>query len=55
LTAKNNKFGVSGMTPRVHLDEHAQAFVPKTVVSGGQVVPDNEPVGPGRPGLSPRG
>ncbi|GAB3461505.1 hypothetical protein GCM10027321_22220 [Massilia terrae] len=26
--AKNNKFGTSGMTPRVHLDAHAAAFVP---------------------------
>ena len=34
--AKNNKFGVSGMTPRVHLDEHAQAFVPKAG-EGGEV------------------
>jgi hypothetical protein len=33
---KNNKYGVSGMTPRVHLDEHAQAFVPKTVVRPGR-------------------
>jgi hypothetical protein len=41
--AKNNKFGVSGMTPRVHLDEHAQAFVPK---AGGQA----EPVGQDGPG-----
>lgn len=48
--AKNNKFGTSGMTPRVHLDEHAQAFVPKTVVSGGQIVPADEPVGPDGPG-----
>jgi hypothetical protein len=26
--AKNNQFGTSGMTPRVHLDAHAAAFVP---------------------------
>jgi hypothetical protein len=26
--ARNNKFGASGMTPRVHLDAHAAAFVP---------------------------
>ncbi|HWU12685.1 MAG TPA: hypothetical protein VN157_01610, partial [Caulobacter sp.] len=26
--ARNNQFGLSGMTPRVHLDAHAQAFVP---------------------------
>ncbi|RAK50828.1 hypothetical protein [Phenylobacterium deserti] len=25
---KNNQWGVSGMTPRVHLDEHADAFTP---------------------------
>ncbi|PIB91376.1 hypothetical protein [Caulobacter sp. FWC2] len=48
--AKNNKFGVSGMTPRVHQDEHAQAFVPSTVVSGGQIVPAGEAVGPDGPG-----
>lgn len=48
--AKNNKFGVSGMTPRVHQDEHAQAFVPTTVVSGGQIVPAGEAVGPDGPG-----
>jgi hypothetical protein len=28
--AKNNKFGTAGMTPRVHLDAHAAAFVPTT-------------------------
>ena len=26
--AKNNQFGTSGMTPRVHLDAHAATFVP---------------------------
>ncbi|MGH1560690.1 hypothetical protein ACRAWD_29605 [Caulobacter segnis] len=40
--ARNNKFGVSGMTPRVHLDEHAQAFVPKAG-EGDKAEPD----GPG--------
>lgn len=40
--AKNNKFGVSGMTPRVHLDAHAEAFVP-TAGAGQTVGPD----GPG--------
>jgi len=44
--AKNNKFGVSGMTPRVHLDEHANAFAPKVAVSGDQIAP----VGPDGPG-----
>jgi hypothetical protein len=38
------------MTPRVHLDEHAEAFVPKTVASGGQIAPAGEPVGPDGPG-----
>jgi hypothetical protein len=42
--AKNNKFGVSGMTPRVHLDEHAKAFVPKAG--------EAEKVGPDGPGYS---
>lgn len=42
--AKNNKFGVSGMTPRVHLDEHAQAFVPKAG--------EGEKVGPDGPGYT---
>ena len=40
--AKNNKYGKSGMTPRVHLDAHAQAFVP-TTTGASQVNPD----GPG--------
>jgi hypothetical protein len=41
--AKNNQYGVTGMTPRVHLDEHADAFVP---------TPDGtpKPVGPDGPG-----
>lgn len=32
--AKNNKYGKSGMTPRVHLDAHAQAFVPTATGEG---------------------
>jgi hypothetical protein len=37
---RNNKWGVGGMTPRVHLDAHAQAFIP---TAGKGVGPD----GPG--------
>jgi hypothetical protein len=43
--AKNNKFGTSGMTPRVHLDAHAAAFVPTATGAGAQV--DAGPDGPG--------
>ncbi|WP_197986289.1 MULTISPECIES: hypothetical protein [unclassified Massilia] len=32
--ARNNKFGTSGMTPRVHLDAHAAAFVPTATGAG---------------------
>jgi hypothetical protein len=46
---KNNKFGTSGMTPRVHLNEHADAFVP--VVSGGVVVKNPDAPGPDGPGF----
>jgi hypothetical protein len=46
---KNNKFGLSGMTPRVHLNEHADAFVP--VVSGGVVVKNPDAPGPDGPGF----
>jgi len=46
--AKNNQFGVTGMTPRVHLDEHAAAFVPKATGAGGQA----EPAGPDGPGYT---
>ncbi|MDL2354712.1 MAG: hypothetical protein QFF03_05605 [Pseudomonadota bacterium] len=35
--AKNNKFGNSGMTPRVHLDAHAAAFVPAATGAGAQL------------------
>jgi hypothetical protein len=43
--AKNNKFGTGGMTPRVHLDAHAAAFVPTATGAGAQV--DAGPDGPG--------
>lgn len=43
--AKNNKYGKSGMTPRVHLDAHAQAFVPTATGAGAQA--DAGPDGPG--------
>lgn len=32
--ARNNQFGSSGMTPRVHLDAHAAAFVPVATGAG---------------------
>lgn len=34
--AKNNHYGQSGMTPRVHLDAHAAAFVPTATGAGAQ-------------------
>ncbi|TWI67435.1 hypothetical protein IP91_01548 [Pseudoduganella lurida] len=43
--AKNNQFGSSGMTPRVHLDAHAAAFVPTATGAGAQAG-----VGPDGPG-----
>ncbi len=43
--ARNNKFGTSGMTPRVHLDAHAAHFVPTATGAGGHV--DAGPDGPG--------
>jgi hypothetical protein len=43
--ARNNKFGTSGMTPRVHLDAHAAAFVPTATGAGAQV--EAGPDGPG--------
>jgi len=43
--AKNNKFGTSGMTPRVHLDAHAAAFVPTATGAGAQAGPGQD--GPG--------
>jgi hypothetical protein len=42
--AKNNRFGSSGMTPRVHLDAHAAAFVPTATGAG---APAAGPDGPG--------
>jgi hypothetical protein len=38
--AKNNQYGLSGMTPRVHLDEHAADLVPSQATAPG-------PDGPG--------
>ena len=43
--AKNNQFGTSGMTPRVHLAAHAMAFVPTATGAAGQA--DAGPDGPG--------
>ncbi|MCA1937027.1 MAG: hypothetical protein LDL37_16405 [Asticcacaulis sp.] len=43
--AKNNHYGQSGMTPRVHLDAHAAAFVPTATGAGVQA--DTGPDGPG--------
>jgi hypothetical protein len=43
--ARNNKFGKSGMTPRVHLDAHAATFVPTATGAGARV--DAGPDGPG--------
>ncbi|GGX80669.1 hypothetical protein GJV26_23165 [Massilia dura] len=43
--AKNNAFGTSGMTPRVHLDAHAAAFVPTATGAGAQAGPGQD--GPG--------
>ncbi|HEY0680816.1 MAG TPA: oligogalacturonate lyase family protein [Steroidobacter sp.] len=43
--AKNNQFGSSGMTPRVHLDEHADSFVPTAEGAA-------KPVGPDGPGYT---
>ncbi len=40
--AKNNQFGLSGMTPRVHLDAHAAAFVPNAKKDAA----DEKPIGP---------
>lgn len=46
--ARNNRFGSSGMTPRVHLDAHAAAFVP--VATGAGAAPAAASVGPDGPG-----
>jgi hypothetical protein len=45
--AKNNKFGTSGMTPRVHLGAHAAAFVPTATGAGAGAQLDAGPDGPG--------
>ena len=49
---KNNQWGVSGMTPRVHLDAHAAHFVPVAAGAGGAVAEPAAPVGPDGPGYS---
>jgi hypothetical protein len=43
--ARNNQFGKTGMTPRVHLDAHAAAFVPTATGAAGKAEPG--PDGPG--------
>jgi len=43
---KNNQWGVTGMTPRVHLDEHADELVPVSAGAGGVAMTVN-PDGPG--------
>jgi hypothetical protein len=43
FNGKNNQYGVTGMTPRVHLDEHADSFVPTA---------GTKPVGPDGPGYT---
>jgi hypothetical protein len=43
---KNNQWGVTGMTPRVHLDEHADELVPVSAGAGGVAMAVN-PDGPG--------
>ncbi|WP_295209470.1 hypothetical protein [uncultured Brevundimonas sp.] len=43
---KNNQWGVTGMTPRVHLDEHADELVPVSAGAGGVTMAVN-PDGPG--------
>lgn len=45
FNGKNNQYGLSGMTPRVHLDEHADSFVP--TADGA-----TKPVGPDGPGYT---
>ncbi|MEO7494911.1 MAG: hypothetical protein ABIT83_01910 [Massilia sp.] len=45
--ARNNKFGSSGMTPRVHLDAHAAAFVPTATGAGAAKQSGAGPDGPG--------
>ncbi len=43
---KNNQWGPTGMTPRVHLDEHADELVPVSAGAGGVTMAIN-PDGPG--------
>jgi hypothetical protein len=43
---KNNQWGPTGMTPRVHLDEHAEDLVPAIGGAGGVAMAQN-PDGPG--------
>lgn len=43
---KNNQWGPTGMTPRVHLDEHADELVPVSAGAGGVAMAVN-PDGPG--------
>ncbi|WP_293878405.1 hypothetical protein [Sphingomonas sp. UBA978] len=45
-TGKNNQWGATGMTPRVHLDAHAAGLVPKSGGAGGVAMAVN-PDGPG--------
>jgi hypothetical protein len=45
--ARNNQFGKSGMTPRVHLDAHAAHFVPAATGAGAQASAGGGPDGPG--------
>jgi hypothetical protein len=47
--ARNNQFGTGGMTPRVHLDAHAAAFVPTATGAGSGAAGKAEP-GPDGPG-----
>ncbi len=45
-STKNNQWGPTGMTPRVHLDEHAEDLVPAIGGAGGVAMAHN-PDGPG--------
>lgn len=46
---RNNQWGPTGMTPRVHLDEHAEALVPVAAGAGGTAATAAN-VGPDGPG-----
>lgn len=35
FNGRNNQYGISGMTPRVHLDAHADSFVPGSATTAG--------------------